>query len=259
MAMHALPGSFAPPPTRGAVDEFVVPTAAPWRRFALTGPLAMLTLVAMFIGSGFIKTSLPAPPHYDQVMATLSSNRPRRRYPQDFRAALRPSPSEPPNRSITRRARIRTSLSFSRRRLRLLPRAESPCRLRPLVRASQKRIPPVSRVGRAWAAAPAWVPIARARALFTRHRQKSPTTCARTPCKPKRWRTSSSRPTAGDGHAGQAHWQSSPQPGVAKRALAMAVLSRDALRHAGRLRIRPANSDRRRMKPSKTRPPQMQP
>ncbi len=71
MAMRSLPDSFAPPPTRGVVDDFVLPTAAPWRRFAVTGPLAVLTLVAMFIGSGFIKTSLPAPPHYDQVMATL--------------------------------------------------------------------------------------------------------------------------------------------------------------------------------------------
>jgi protein TonB len=71
MAMHALPGSFAPPPTRGAMDDFIVPPAAPWRRFAATGPLAVLTLVAMLLGSRFIKSSLSAPPHYDQVMATL--------------------------------------------------------------------------------------------------------------------------------------------------------------------------------------------
>jgi protein TonB len=71
MATGTLLNSFAPPPTRGGGDDFFVPTAAPLRRFAVTVPLAMLSLVAMFLSSRFIKTSLPPPPHYEDVIASL--------------------------------------------------------------------------------------------------------------------------------------------------------------------------------------------
>jgi periplasmic protein TonB len=71
MATSTPLSSFAPPPTRRGGDDFIVLTAAPLRRFAVTVPLAMLTLVAMFISSRFIKTSLPPPPHYEDVIARL--------------------------------------------------------------------------------------------------------------------------------------------------------------------------------------------
>jgi protein TonB len=71
MATGALLNSFAPPPSRGAGDDLIVPKAAPWRRFAVTVPLAMLTLVAMVFCSRLIPSSLPPPPHYDVVMATI--------------------------------------------------------------------------------------------------------------------------------------------------------------------------------------------
>lgn len=71
MAMRALLDSFSPPLTPGAVDDFIVPMAAPWRRFVVTGPLAVLTLVAMVFCARFFPPSLPPPPHYDVVMATL--------------------------------------------------------------------------------------------------------------------------------------------------------------------------------------------
>jgi protein TonB len=71
MATGALLNSLAPPPTRGAVDDFIVPMAAPWRRFVVNVPLAMLTLVAMVFCARFFPPSLPPPPHYDVVIATL--------------------------------------------------------------------------------------------------------------------------------------------------------------------------------------------
>jgi periplasmic protein TonB len=72
MASGALLNSFAPPPPLGggAYDDYTLP-AAPMRRFAVTVPLAMLTLIAMVAGSRFMPSSLPAPPHYDVVMATI--------------------------------------------------------------------------------------------------------------------------------------------------------------------------------------------
>jgi protein TonB len=72
MASGALLNSFAsPPPTGGgANDDYTLP-AAPLRRFALTVPLAMLTLVAMVVSAKYFPSSLPPPPHYDVVMATI--------------------------------------------------------------------------------------------------------------------------------------------------------------------------------------------
>jgi protein TonB len=71
MATGALLNSFAPPPTRGVDDDFFAQRVAPWRRFAVTVPLAMLTLVAMVACSRLLPSSLPPPPHYDVVMATI--------------------------------------------------------------------------------------------------------------------------------------------------------------------------------------------
>ena len=70
MATGAILNSFAPPPNGGAYDDYILP-AAPLRRFTVTVPLAMLTLVAMVFCSRFFPASLPPPPHYDVVMATI--------------------------------------------------------------------------------------------------------------------------------------------------------------------------------------------
>jgi protein TonB len=70
MATGAILNSFAPPPNGGAYDHYILP-AAPLRRFTVTVPLAMLTLVAMVFCSRFFPASLPPPPHYDVVMATI--------------------------------------------------------------------------------------------------------------------------------------------------------------------------------------------
>jgi periplasmic protein TonB len=43
----------------------------PWRRFALTGPLSVVTIIAMLLGSRFIKPSLPHPREYNAVEAQL--------------------------------------------------------------------------------------------------------------------------------------------------------------------------------------------
>ncbi len=71
MASGALLNSFAPPPIRGGDDDFIALRTAPSRTFAVTVPLAMVTLVAMVFGTRFIPSSLPPPPHYDVVIATI--------------------------------------------------------------------------------------------------------------------------------------------------------------------------------------------
>jgi len=43
----------------------------PWRRFALTGPLSVLTIIAMLLGSRFIKPTLPHPREYNAIEARL--------------------------------------------------------------------------------------------------------------------------------------------------------------------------------------------
>lgn len=71
MATGAFLNSFATPPIRGDDDDVFALRTAPWRRFAVTVPLAMLTLVAMVAGARFFPSSLPPPPHYDVVLATI--------------------------------------------------------------------------------------------------------------------------------------------------------------------------------------------
>ncbi len=43
----------------------------PWRRFALTGPLAIVTIIAMLWGSRLVKPSLPSPREYNAIEAQL--------------------------------------------------------------------------------------------------------------------------------------------------------------------------------------------
>jgi len=50
-------------------DEFYQPQT--WKRFVLTGPLSVVTLIAMVIGSRFIKPSLPEPPAHNAIEARL--------------------------------------------------------------------------------------------------------------------------------------------------------------------------------------------
>jgi len=42
-----------------------------WQRFALTGPLSVVTIIAMLLGSRFIKPTLPHPRQYNAVEAQL--------------------------------------------------------------------------------------------------------------------------------------------------------------------------------------------
>src|SRR5713226_6188443 len=50
-------------------EEFYRPQ--PWRRFALTGPLAVVTILAMMLGSRFIKPTLSPPREYNAIEAQL--------------------------------------------------------------------------------------------------------------------------------------------------------------------------------------------
>ena len=43
----------------------------PWRRFALTGPLSAVTILAMLLGSRFLKPSLPPPPQHNAIEARI--------------------------------------------------------------------------------------------------------------------------------------------------------------------------------------------
>jgi len=52
-----------------ADDEFYRPQT--WKRFALTAPLSVVTLIAMVLGSRFIKPSLPEPPRHNAIEARL--------------------------------------------------------------------------------------------------------------------------------------------------------------------------------------------
>jgi protein TonB len=70
MATGVVLNSF-PPPIRDVDDDYLALRTAPLRRFVVTVPLAMLTLVAMVLSSRFFPASLPPPPHYDVVMATI--------------------------------------------------------------------------------------------------------------------------------------------------------------------------------------------
>src|SRR5579872_1262157 len=50
-------------------DEFHRPQT--WKRFAITAPLSVVTLIAMVIGSRFIKPTLPEPPQHNAIEARL--------------------------------------------------------------------------------------------------------------------------------------------------------------------------------------------
>jgi protein TonB len=43
----------------------------PWRRFVVTGPLAVIAMIAMLLGSRFLKPSLPHPPEHNAIEAQL--------------------------------------------------------------------------------------------------------------------------------------------------------------------------------------------
>jgi protein TonB len=55
----------------GPIVEEDIYRPQPWQRFALTGPLSIVTIVAMLLGSRFIKPSLPHPPQYNAIEAQL--------------------------------------------------------------------------------------------------------------------------------------------------------------------------------------------
>lgn len=49
-----------------------------WQRFALTGPLAVIAIIAMLSGSRFLKPSLPHPPEHNAIEAQLVEVVPRK-------------------------------------------------------------------------------------------------------------------------------------------------------------------------------------
>jgi protein TonB len=51
------------------IPDFYRPPS--WRRFAVTGPLSVLTMIAMLLGSRFLKPSLPTPPEHNAIVAQL--------------------------------------------------------------------------------------------------------------------------------------------------------------------------------------------
>jgi len=53
------------------VEEEMIYRSQPWHRFALTGPLSVVTVVAMLLGSRFIKPTLPHPPEHNAIEAYL--------------------------------------------------------------------------------------------------------------------------------------------------------------------------------------------
>jgi protein TonB len=55
----------------GPIVEDEIYRPQPWRRFALTAPLSVVTIVAMLLGSRFIKPSLPHPRDYNAIEAQL--------------------------------------------------------------------------------------------------------------------------------------------------------------------------------------------
>ncbi len=55
----------------GKIVEVEIYRPQPWRRFALTGPLSAVTIVAMLLGARFIKPTLPAPPQFNAIEAQL--------------------------------------------------------------------------------------------------------------------------------------------------------------------------------------------
>src|ERR1700690_1213674 len=55
----------------GVLAEDAIYRPAPWRRVAVTGPLSVIAIVAMLLGSRFIKPSLPHPHESNAIEARL--------------------------------------------------------------------------------------------------------------------------------------------------------------------------------------------
>jgi periplasmic protein TonB len=55
----------------GHVAEEDLYRPQPWRRFVVTGPLSLLALIAMLMGSRYLKPSLPHPPEHNAIEAQL--------------------------------------------------------------------------------------------------------------------------------------------------------------------------------------------
>jgi len=55
----------------GPIVEEELYRPQPWRRFVLTGPLSALSILAMLLGSRFLKPSLPTPPAHNAIEAQL--------------------------------------------------------------------------------------------------------------------------------------------------------------------------------------------
>ncbi len=55
----------------GSVAEEEIYRPQPWRRFVVTGPLAVISIIAMLLGSRFLKPSLPHPPEHNAIEAQL--------------------------------------------------------------------------------------------------------------------------------------------------------------------------------------------
>jgi protein TonB len=55
----------------GPIVEPQIYRPEPWQRFALTGPLAAVSIVVMLLGSTLVKPTLPHPPEYNAIEARL--------------------------------------------------------------------------------------------------------------------------------------------------------------------------------------------
>jgi len=85
----------------GPIVEEEIYRPEPWRRFAVTGPLAVVSIVAMLLGSRFIKPSLPHPPEHNAIEAYLVEVPPPK--PAGLQggpaaASVKPKPVEKPHR-----------------------------------------------------------------------------------------------------------------------------------------------------------------
>jgi periplasmic protein TonB len=66
----------------------------PWRRFALTGPLAAATILAMLLGARFLKPNLPPPPPHNAIEAQLVEVLPPPK-PAGLQGGAAPAPVKP--------------------------------------------------------------------------------------------------------------------------------------------------------------------
>jgi protein TonB len=84
----------------GPIVEEDIYRPRPWRRFALTGPLSIVTIIAMLLGSRFIKPSLPHPREYNAIEAQLVellAPKPAGLQGGPAAAPLKPKPTEKPH------------------------------------------------------------------------------------------------------------------------------------------------------------------